>query len=246
MKTLTFYNMKGGVGKTTAVVNFAYLAAQEGNYTLLWDLDPQRAATFHFRMNPESGIKSKHLQKDKEDIGRLIKATDYQYLDLIPANLKLRHINAVLRNIENGTKILSKVIQQLASRYDYVFFDCPTGISVLTESLFRIADYLVIPVIPTTLALQTFNQIRLYLSKHVQEEPQIIPFFSMVDQRKSLHHQIIETSGSEGLFCKASIPTRSIIEQMGLHRAPLPYFNPDSKATLEYKALWEEIKTRIL
>lgn len=246
MKTLAFFNMKGGVGKTTAAVNFAYFAAKEGNYTLLWDLDAQGSATFHFRITSPSTLKARQLQKNKKRIERLIKPSDYTNLDLIPANFKIRHLDVVLGDIKKGTRLLAKLIQKLASRYDYLFCDCPASMSLLAQSVFRAADYLVMPIIPTTLSLQTFEQVQDYLSTHFQEKPKLIPFFSMVDQRKSLHREIIEQYSSEGLFCKAYIPTRSIIEQMGTHRAPLPSFSTDSNATEEYKALWEEMKMRIL
>jgi len=246
MKTLAFYNLKGGVGKTTAAVNLAYLAAQEGNRTLLWDLDAQGAATFHFHSTPARKVHPKQLHKEKKQIARLIKSTEYPNLEIIPANFKIRHIDVALKNVKKGTRVLSIVIQKLALQYDYLFFDCPATISLLAQSVFRTADYLVMPLIPTTLSLQTFKRIQNYHAKHFRAKPQIIPFFSMVDQRKSLHRDIVTQNSAEGLFCKTFIPTRSIIEQMGVHRMPLPSFSPDSPATEEYQALWKEIKQRIL
>ena len=53
MQILAVHHIKGGVGKTTTAVNLAYLAARSGFRTLLWDLDPQGAATFHFRVRPK-------------------------------------------------------------------------------------------------------------------------------------------------------------------------------------------------
>jgi chromosome partitioning protein len=246
MKTLAFYNLKGGVGKTTAAVNFAYLAAQDGNRTLLWDLDPQGSATFHFQIKTDIKIKANYLHKNKEYTLRLIKTTDYPNLDLIPANFKIRNLDIVLGDIKKGTKILAKLVRILASRYDYVFLDCPTSLSLLARSVFQTSDYLVMPVIPTTLALQTFKRVQAYLSKHFQERPQLIAFFSMVDQRKTLHRESMAQNSFEGVFCKSFIPTRSIIEKMGPNHAPLPSFSLDSKATKEYNALWKEIKARIL
>jgi chromosome partitioning protein len=245
MKTLAFYNLKGGVGKTTAVVNLSYLAAQEGFRTLLWDLDPQGSATFHFRIKSDLKIKANYLSQNKNYTLRLIKTTNCSHLDLIPANFKIRNLDVVLGDIKKGTKILAKLVKILASRYDYVFFDCPTSLSLLARSIFRSSDYLVMPVIPTTLSLKTFERVQFFLLKHFQEKPELIPFFSMVDQRKNLHRESIEQYSSEKVFCKSFIPTRSIIEKMGVHRAPLPSFSLDSRATEEYKALWQEIKTRI-
>ena len=246
MKTLAFYNLKGGVGKTTSAVNLAYLAAQEGNRTLLWDLDPQRSATFYLRIKPAVKAKAKHLIENKKQlIDRLIKTTEYPKLDLFPAYFKMRHLDLALGEVKKRKRRLAKLIQTLTLRYDYLFLDCPASLSLLSENVFQAADYLVVPVIPTTLSLQTFKQVQKYLHKHFRNQTQLIPFFSMVDGRKSLHRAIIDTLGPKANFCKTRIPTRSVTEQMGLHRAPLPTFSPDSQATREYQALWEEIKTRI-
>lgn len=245
MKTLALYNLKGGVGKTTATVNFAYFAAQEGNRTLLWDLDAQGAATFYLRIKPELRAKAKKLLENKKYAKQVIIPTEYKNLYFLPADFSMRHMNVLLGDMKKGIKRLSKLVQKLAVRYDYLFFDCPPSMSLLAQSVFQTADYLLIPLIPTTLSLETFKHVQHYLGKHFKEKPQIIPFFSMVDQRKSLHRKTISEKSAEGLFCKSFIPTRSIIEKMGIYRAPLPSFSSDSKATREYQILWEEIKTRV-
>lgn len=245
MKTLAFYNLKGGVGKTTSAVNFAYLAAQEGHRTLLWDLDAQGAATFYLRISPMLKTKARKLLENKKQVKRVIKATAYPNLDLLPADITMRHLDMLLGDVKKGVKRLSKLVQKLAPRYAYVFFDCPASLSFLSESVFQASDYLVMPVIPTTLSLQTFQQVQRHLLKHFTTKPQLVPFFSMVDRRKSLHRKTISDNSSGNLFCKSFIPTRSIIERMGVYHAPLLSFSQDSKATGEYKALWEEIKTRL-
>jgi chromosome partitioning protein len=246
MKTLALYNMKGGVGKTTAAVNFAYLASQEGHRTLLWDLDAQGSATYHFHITPGLQLSTKRLHKEQKRIDRLIKTTGYTNLDLLPSNFKIRNMDIVLGDLKKGTRFLTKFVQKLAPRYAYFLLDCPANLSLLAQSVFRVADYLIIPVIPTTLSLQTFLQMQQYLEKkHNKVHADIVPFFSMVDSRKSLHRDIITNDGSKHNFCETVIQTRSVIEQMGMHRAPLPIFSPDSKSTKEYHQLWEEVKTRM-
>lgn len=244
MKTLAFYNLKGGVGKTTTAVNFAYFAAKEGERVLLWDLDAQGGASFHFQFSASSV--SNPPDSDQKPIERLIKTTNYANVDLIPANFKIRNLDVVLKNLKKGTRILSKMIQSVAHRYDYLFFDCPASISLLAQSIFRTADYLIIPVIPTTLAVQTFSRIQRYLFKQSSEQiATIIPFFSMVDFRKNLHREIMETHGIQNGFCQSYVSTRSQVEKMGHYHAPLPDYDQDSKSYDEVKALWEEIKTRM-
>jgi chromosome partitioning protein len=244
MKTFAVYNLKGGVGKTTTVVNFAYFTAQEGKRTLLWDLDAQGAATFHFRLAADGKLPFQDGSEEK-GIERLIKPTEHKNLDVIPANFKIRYLDVVLKDLKKGVRILANLVHKLARQYDYLFFDCPATLSLLAQSVFQSADYLVIPVIPTTLSLQTFKRLQGYYARHFSHKPQLIPFFAMVDQRKSLHRDIMIQASMAGLFCKTFIPTRSIIEQMGRYRSPLASFSPASVATAEYKALWAEITLRL-
>src|ERR1700743_3733195 len=91
------YNIKGGVGKTTAAVNLAYLAAEEGLRTVLWDLDPQGAASFMFRVKPRVKGGGKALIAGTRTLDEAIKGTDYDNLDLIPADFTYRTM-ALLRD----------------------------------------------------------------------------------------------------------------------------------------------------
>lgn len=247
MKTLAFYNLKGGVGKTTAVVNLAYFAAQEGKRTILWDLDTQGSATFHFQIAASADDPLPNYTSDpvNRPIQRLIKPTNYPNLDVIPANFKIRHLDLVLHDLTKGTRVMSKLMDALTPSYDYLLFDCPASISLLAQSLFRTVDFLIVPVIPTVLSVQTFQRIQRYLLRHVQGHVQLIPFFSMVDQRKSLHREIMAEYGPKGQFCNACIATRTITEEMGRYRTPLAQYDHESKALEEFLTLWEEIKIRI-
>src|SRR5262245_50065932 len=98
MSVIAVCNIKGGVGKTTSAVNLAYFAAQAGQRTLLWDLDPQAASSFAFRVRPRvSGFGRKQL-KDGEILAAAIKETDYENLDLLPADFAYRKLDRLLED----------------------------------------------------------------------------------------------------------------------------------------------------
>jgi chromosome partitioning protein len=90
MKVIATYNIKGGVGKTATAINIAYLAAKDGYRVLLWDLDPQAAASFLLRVRPKVKGGSKALIAGKRTVDDAIKATDFDNLDLLPADFTYR------------------------------------------------------------------------------------------------------------------------------------------------------------
>ena len=102
---LATYNIKGGVGKTSAAVNLAYLAARDGHRTLLWDLDPQGASTFLFRVKPKVKGGGAKLVRGKTDAADRIKGTDHERLDLLPAAVanRLKEVGEATAAIEGIT-----------------------------------------------------------------------------------------------------------------------------------------------
>ena len=155
MKVVATYNIKGGVGKTTTAVNIAALAAADGLRTLLWDLDPQGAASFLFRVRPKVRGGGRKLVRGRSDITEVLRGTDVEGLDLLPADFSYRHMDLVLDESGKPTRRLRKVLAPLGEHYDLAVLDCPPSISLVSESVFDAADALLVPLIPSTLTLRT-------------------------------------------------------------------------------------------
>lgn len=115
----------------------------------------------------------------------------------------------------------------------------------MSENVFNSSDVMLVPLIPTTLSLRTCDQILAYVGDHKKLDLKIMPFFSMVDKRKKLHTEIMESGAREikGVL-QASIPYLSIIEYMGVKRAPVGVFAPKSSAAAGFSELWREVATR--
>lgn len=247
MITFAVYNIKGGVGKTATTVNLAYLAALEGFRTLVWDLDPQAAASFYFRVKPKIKGGGGGLIKRKTDIDTVIKGTDYDNLDLIPADFSYRHLDLVLDDSKKPAKRLRKILSEVREDYDYVFLDCAPSISLVSESVFGAADVLLVPTIPTTLSLRTLEQLSRFLRKQGFAPDMLMPFFSMVDRRKHLHRLITEHPPQlECKYLSTEIPYASEVERMGIARAAVHAYAPRSRAATAYEFLWQEIRGRLV
>ena len=243
MKTFATYNIKGGVGKTSTAVNLAHLAAREGNRTLLWDLDPQGAATYIFRVRPRVKGGGRGLVTGKHPLDGAVKGTDFDHLDLLPADFSYRNMDLELDDAKRRTRRLGQLLGGLTSDYDVVILDCPPSISLMSENVLHAADTLLVPLIPATLSLRTFDQLQQFVADSDKPRPQLVAFFSMVDRRKRLHREVIETIGRERTrVATTEIPALSIIEQMAEQRAPVTAFAPTSRAARCYEQLWTEVR----
>jgi cellulose biosynthesis protein BcsQ len=245
MSLVAVYSMKGGVGKTTTAVNLAYMAAAEGRRVLLWDLDPQAAASFAFRVQPRVAGFGRKLLERGQTLAAAIKATDYDHLDLLPADFAYRKLDRLLHQVGSPRRVMTAILEVLGRDYDVVVVDCPAGLSLANEGVLAAADAVLVPTIPTTLSLRTLARI-LKWADRTRASFALAAFFSMVDRRKSLHRRTCEwLSGHHDLFLAAHVPYASIVEEMAVRRLPLPLFASRDAATLAFAGIWAELQARV-
>lgn len=240
MKVLAAYSMKGGVGKTSAAVNMAWLAAAEGLRTLVWDLDPQGASTFLFRVKPKVKGGGEQLVQGRPDLNPMIKGTDFEGLDLLPADISYRHMDLHLDAQKHSDSRLRKSLTSLQEDYDLVVLDCPPGLSLVSENILQAADLLLVPVIPSTLAMRTYETLVGFHSQ-LEAPSRLLAFLSMVDRRKTQHREFVASlaEGRTG-FAATVIPSATAVEQMGVRRAPVVAWAAASPAAAAYRGLWGE------
>ncbi|HEX5027135.1 MAG TPA: ParA family protein [Agriterribacter sp.] len=246
MVTIALYNLKGGVGKTASCVNFAYLAARDGCKTLLWDIDPQGSASFYYQAKTQHKGGIKKLVEKEADLEEAIMATDYENLDIIPADLSAKSFDIMMEKMKSSKKRLKNIIQSLVKSYDFIFIDCPPGFSVLSENIFNAADIVLMPVIPTTLSIRTYNMVKDYFKEKEIDLSKMTCFFTMADLRKNMHNEIMETLYKDKKFFENYIPYLSDVEKMGIHKAPIEEYASSSYAAQCYRDLWTEIKEGVL
>jgi chromosome partitioning protein len=243
VKVYATYNIKGGVGKTSTAVNLAYLAAASGLRTLLWDLDPQGAATYLFRVKAKVKGGGHGLVSGRRPLDGAIKATDFERLDLLPADFSYRNMDLDLDDAKKRTRRLDQLLSGIAQDYDVAFLDCPPSVSLVSENVLRASDVLLVPLIPATLSIRTFDQLTRFVADAPKPRPEVVAFFSMADRRKRLHREVIEAVPRDcGRVAETVVPSLALIERMAEHRAPVPAFAPTSRAARCYEELWAEVR----
>ncbi len=242
MVILAIYNLKGGVGKTAASINLAHLSAKEGFKTLVWDLDPQGSSSFYLGASASVKNESKKLLSNEMDITAAIQASPYEGLDIIPADISARQADILLNDMKQSKRKLASLLSPLKNEYDVVILDSPPGISVLHDAIFVAADWVLMPNIPTTLSIRSFETVVDYFKENDLDRSKLKCFFSMVDHRKNLHHEVMGEFYKDKVFLKSYIPYLSDVEKMGVHEAPLETFAPSSYAAQCYRDLWKEVR----
>jgi len=240
MKSIAVFSVKGGVGKTTLAVNLAYAAAaQSARRTLLWDLDVQGAATYALRLDARPGASARKVFAGSAELRSLVQPSQYDRLDVLAADRSLRQLERQLTD-DDKAKRLRKMLKDFDRDYDRVILDCPPGLTELADQVFRAVDVLVVPMLPSPLSMRAFDQLTAHLAREPRKGLSVLPVFTMVDRRKSLHKAIIDATPD-----RLTIPYASAIEKLGVEQAPIGARASGGVAARAFNAVWVAIERAI-
>jgi chromosome partitioning protein len=240
VRTIASYHHKGGVGKTTTAVALAAHAADGGSRTLLWDLDPQGAATRLLGADRGTEERVGEVIRHGGDVASLVVASPMERLHLVPADPSLRTLDRRLDDDHQGPARIRRALGD-GSRYDVVVLDCPPSVSLTAAAVLEAADLVVVPLTAGPLAWSAFADLFAEIdAMDLGLRPELLAFLTMVDRRKGLHRDLVDGEEPPEGFSSVVVPTDSRVERMAIDPHPLRAVLT-GRAGRAYGQLWAEI-----
>jgi chromosome partitioning protein len=248
-KIYAIANQKGGVGKTTSVINLSAFLASSGRRMLLVDIDPQANATSGLGYNKYQIAKSTYdILLEQADIDEVLISDEKCHIDILPAHPALSGAEVELVNVIGREYRLRQVLERLNGRYDYVLIDCPPSLSLLTiNALTAAKDGIIIPVQCEYLALEGLTQlmhtielVRKFLNPTLALRGLIM---TMYDGRTNLSRQVVEEVRSyfPGKVFRTIIPRNVRLSEAPSYGQPINLYAPTSPGGIAYKVLTAEL-----
>lgn len=252
MKIVAVINQKGGVGKTTTVINLGAALAKMDKKVLLVDMDPQGNLSSGLDISPEQ-IDEQNAYRALVGEGTLadnIVATKVENLYVVPSDSNLAGAEVELVDLENREFRLKESLQGDLSSFDYIFIDCPPSLGLLTLNALTAATSYLIPMQSEFFAMQgltnimkTANLVKQALNPGLQEEGVLLTMF---DSRSNLSRQVyqeIKDFVGEKLF-DSVIPRRVRLAESTSHGIPGVIYDPSCMGSRSYIEVAKEFLQR--
>jgi chromosome partitioning protein len=250
-KTFSFFNQKGGVGKTTSVINIATIIAGFGKKILLIDLDSQGNATSGVGIEKnENESTAYQLLVENSDPKACIKATSIENLWIVPSNAHLSGAEMHLIGQNNREFVLREQLKKITNDYDYIFLDCPPSLGLVSINALTASSYIIIPLQCEYYALEglgqllnTYQLVKKNLSMDIELGGVIL---TMADIRTNLTQQVIEEVRNyfKDKTFRSIIPRSVKLSEAPSFGKPAVLYDPHNRGSLAYAELGKEFLIR--
>jgi chromosome partitioning protein len=250
-RTIACANQKGGVGKTTTVVNLASLLALAGDHILIVDLDPQGNATSGLGIDRSSLERSTYDSiVDGVDLRAIVLPNVNDGLDVAPAAIALAGADVELAGVAARERRLRRLLEPLIDDYDVIFIDCPPSLGLLTVNALTAADAVLIPLQSEYYALEgltqllaTIDLVRDHLNPRLAIDGVVV---TMADARTNLSADVeAEARAHLGRQVYDTVIPRSVrLSEAPSHGKSIASYAPESRGGLAYAALAREFRAR--
>ena len=246
-KTVSIFNQKGGVGKTTTCVNFAAALGNKGKKTLLVDCDTQGNS------NSGVGIDKSEIEASSYDLlindvpaKDIIIKTQFKNLSVLPADMDLAGAELELAEDEERFKVLKRALASVVMDYDYIIIDCPPSLGLLSLNALTASDTLIVPLQCEYYALEGLSQllgtvrtVKQHYNEHLELEGVL---FTMFDNRLKLNQQVIDEVDNyfPNKAYKTRIPRSVKLAEAPSFGEPIIYYEKYSKPSFAYKKFADE------
>ncbi len=244
-------NQKGGVGKTTTVINLAAYLALSGTRTLVVDLDPQGNATSGLGIDRRGVTGSTYdALVDRAPLEGLVVSTAIENLDLVPSAQSLAGAEIELANASVREQRLSASLAELNGHYERVLIDCPPSLGLLTLNALTAADGVLIPIQTEYYALEglsqlvnTIRRVREGLNPRLEIEGVVL---TMYDARTNLSAQVANEvrRHMNGTVYDTVVPRSVRLSEAPSHGLPIALYDPSSRGADAYRELAGEVAAR--
>jgi len=250
-QTIACANQKGGVGKTTTVVNLASYLARLGDRVLVIDLDPQGNGTSGLGIDRSAVERSTYdAIVDGVTLDQLVVQGTAEGVDVVPAAIALAGADVELAGAMARERRLRRLVEPVTADYDVIFIDCPPSLGLLTVNALTAADAVLIPLQCEYYALEgltqllaTIDLVRDNLNPHLALDGVVL---TMYDARTNLSADVAEeTRRHLGASVYETIIPRSVrLSEAPSHGLPITRYAPESRGAMAYAQLAHEFRAR--
>ena len=247
-RVIAMCNQKGGVGKTTSSINIAGALSQYGRRVLIVDFDPQGAATVGLGINANTVEDTVYtaLFNPRMDVHDVIRHTDFENLDIMPANIDLSAAEVQLVTEVGREQVLAGVLRQVKDEYDVIIVDCQPSLGLLTVNALTAADGVIIPVAAEFFALrgvallmQSIEKVQSRINPSLEVYGVLVTMFTHTLHCDEVLQRIYEAFQGKVFH---SVISRSIkLPDSTVAAAPITIYAPNHKTAKEYREVAREL-----